>query len=206
MPIQQGRHPGELYIPGYGNILAVSWDEGLIYDRVALTTGSGVATVAAGSELTFFRDVQSKNDLQTNMSLSSQLPSGWEMIVLKAGIYIPSTAVETDVEMIMRYAYCEFVLDNTFVAKSGLMPMFALGYGVHGNVSVGHTSAAVIDFYANGVAGFASVPNLEIPLVITDKRTFKGSVHFYDQLTFAANDTTVNLTMMLYGFLRQPAQ
>lgn len=212
--VSQGKHPGELFIQGYGPILAVSWDEGLVYDQVDLTTASGAATVAAGSEMVFFRDITAKNNLETNMQIQSQLPSGWEMIVLKVGIHVPTmitcsgnvTATQTEFEQLLRYGYAELKLDNTFVAKSGLIPMFGDGYGIHGSVSVGHTSAATAQFFNNGLPSFSAHPNLRIPIVITDKRTFQGTIHFYDQLTFNGNDTTVAITMYLYGFIRQPAQ
>ena len=202
--VRQGRYPGELLVEGYGSIRAVSWDEGIIYDTVTFTASGGA--IAAGTQYTFFRDISSKDKRQTNMTLSSQLPSGWEIIVLKVGLHIPSNANETDVHEIVHYGYAKFTLDDTYDAKEGLVPMFQGGYGVHGAVSVGHISAATATYFNVGLPSFASVPNLRIPIIITDKRTFRGSVEFYDALTMSASAVTVDVCMFLYGFVRQPAQ
>lgn len=203
--VRQGRYPGELFIEGYGTIRAVSWDEGIIYDTVTFTA-DGSGNIAAGTTYTFFRDITNKDKRQTNMTLSSQLPSGWEIIILKVGLHLPSNAHETDVHQIAHYGYAKFTLDDTYDAKEGLVPMFQGGYGVHGSVSVGHTAAATATFFNVGLPSFASVPNLRIPIIITDKRTFRGTVEFYDQLTMSANDVTNDVCMYLYGFVRQPAQ
>jgi hypothetical protein len=202
--VRMGRAPGELYIEGYGTIRAVSWDEGYIYDTVTFTASGGA--IAAGTEYTFFRDITNKNERQTNMTLSSQLPSGWEMIVLKVGFHIPVTVDVTDMNNILHWGYTKLLLDNTFIAREGLPTMFQGGYGMWGQVSVGHTAAATATFFNNGLSSPASVPNLRIPIIITDKRTFKGTWQTYDALTMSGASVEIQCAMYLYGFIRQPAQ
>lgn len=204
--------PGQIIVRGYGPISVWSWDDGFLYDEASLTTTSGGA-LSAGTDLVFFRDVASKNKKQTNMTLTSQLPSGWEVIVLKIGIYIPGSTNEALWKAIVEYGYVEFVLNNTARLASGPVSRFPLGGGLFGHVDVSDVdSAAELSFmnYNVGTPIATAVPPLSIPIVITDKMTLQGTLHFYDTISTIGGlsipaTTTVSIQMVLQGFVKMPA-
>lgn len=209
------KEPGQLFIRGYGAISVWSWDDGFLYDEYELTT-SGAGAIAAGTEGVFFRDIQNKNYRQTNMSLSSQLPSGWEMIVLRIGVHVQgdpadrtsaaTTALSVaTVQGILAYGYCEFIMDNSAVMASGPATRFPIFGGLGGHMDVGSNALANFAEMNNGSPVFSAVPPMQIPIIISDTRTFRGTIHFYEAVTGLGVDDTVNIQMVLHGFLKKPA-
>lgn len=207
--------PGELIVRGYGPISVWSWDDGFLYDAVDLTSTAGGA-VAAGIELVYFRDIQNKTYQQTNMSLTSQLPSGWEMIVLQIGIHIPdwpvdntsSATIATSVAMarqVLEYGYAEFILDNSAVIASGPVSRFASPWGVFGHLDFSSNAIGAIATHQNGTPVQSAVPYLQIPIFLSDSRTFRGTIHFYDALSGCPASGTMRIHMVLHGFMKSPA-
>jgi len=202
--ITPGRYPGQLHVRGIGDIQIESWDVGMIYDTVTIEPTSGT-TLAGGSEFVFFRDIQNKTYLRTNMTLSSQLPVGWELIILHIGIHIPANVARTDALAILRYGYVEFVLDNTAVFRQGPATSFPSGYGLWGTMNVSSTGAVEDSVYGNGLPS-AGIPYLSLPIRLTDKRTFRGMIKFFEDVTLSASDVDIPVTMYLDGLLKMPVQ
>lgn len=212
------KEPGQLIVRGYGPISVWSWDDNWIYDEYQLSTTAGGA-ISAGTEGVFFRDIAAKNYRQTNMSLQSQLPSGWEMIVLRIGLHIEqsyendganptaanSLGWRTIVAGILEYGYVEFILDNNAVMASGPASRFPIWAGVQGHIDVASNAAAAFSSVSNGTPVASAVPPLQIPIFISDARTFRGTIHFYDALAGLLASTTINIQMILQGFVKQPA-
>lgn len=213
--VYASQEPGTLIVRGYGPISVWSWDDGFLYDSATMDTTAGGA-VAAGTELVFFRDIQNKTYYQTNMSLSSQLPSGWEMIVLQASIHIPDTPVDqTDadtiatstalVQQILEYGYVEFMLDNSAIIMSGPVSRFACPYGLAGHLDVAGNAAGSFASFANGSPIASAVPYLQIPMIISDARTFRATLHLYDALANCPESAEITIHMILHGFVKSPA-
>lgn len=196
--------PGEIFVRSYGWINVFSWDDGFLYDEYQLVTTGGGA-INAGTEGVFFRDIQNKTARQTNMSLTSQLPSGWEMIVLNIGVHVQGDIAEADAKAIHEYGYVEFVLDNSAVMKSGPVTAFPSGFGLHGHVDISSNTAQAFIEYGNGLPVATSVPPLSIPIILTDLRTFRGSIRFYDTISGLSAAATIKIQMLLHGFIKQPA-
>lgn len=199
--------PGEIYVRGVGTIDVASWDDDMIYDTVDVDANTG-----AGSELVFFRDISNKTYRQTNMSLSSQLPTGWQIIGLKVGCYVsPETAAldadpaahratAANIRNVIRYGYAELELDGRLIVKHGPIWTFQPGYGIWGT-----DDASAAGLFSNGVPSPVAVPILSIPIYITDQQTIRGSVRFYTTPGLSG-DEKVSITMFIYGFVKRPAQ
>lgn len=213
------KEPGQLIIRGYGPISVWSWDDGFIYDSYTLSTTAGGA-ITAGTEGVFFRDIQNKNYRRTNMNLSSQLPSGWEMIVLRIGLHVQSAFAQTDgsfpsaanavgfqtiLDNILEYGYVEFILDNNAVLASGPASRFPIFGGLGGHINVASNADAAFAVGNNGVPVFTAVPPLQIPIFISDARTFRGTIHFYEAIAGLLASTDIEIQMVLHGFIKQPA-
>jgi len=214
------KEPGQLVIRGYGPISVWSWDDGFLYDSVVIEVSAGGA-IAAGTEGVFFRDIQNKNFRETNMSLSSQLPSGWEMIVLRIGLYVegsPATrgqdpyitstnvlAGVQNVRGILEFGYVEFIMDNSAVMASGPATRFPIFGGLGGHIDFSSNAIGAFAQVNNGTPAFMAVPPMGIPIVITDARTFRGTIHFYEAVgSLGANDD-VTVQMGWHGFVKKPA-
>lgn len=213
--VYASQEPGTLIVRGYGPISVWSWDDGFLYDSANLTS-DGAGAVAAGTELVYFRDIQNKTYQQTNMSLTSQLPSGWEMIVLQIGIHIPdnpvdntdSSTIATSVAMarqVLEYGYAEFVLDNSAVIASGPVSRFACPWGLSGHLDFASNAIGAIATHQNGTPIQSAVPYLQIPIFISDSRTFRGTIHLYDALAGCPASATMKIHMVLHGFMKSPA-
>ncbi|MHC4397553.1 MAG: hypothetical protein ACYS1A_18070 [Planctomycetota bacterium] len=209
------KEPGQLLIRGYGPISVWSWDDGFLYDEVTITT-SGAGAIAAGTEGVFFRDIATKNFRQTNMSLSSQLPSGWEMIVLRIGIHVQGDPGLRDtaanvalsvatVQAILGYGYVEFILDNSAVMASGPATRFPIFGGVGGHMDIESSSRANFAEMNNGSPVFNAVAPMQIPIIISDARTFRATIHFYEAITGCLVSTAIKVAMVLHGFVKKPA-
>lgn len=211
MLIIPGRNPGELYIRGIGAIMVESWDDGMIYDTVEIAPTSGT-TLQASKEFVFFRDVQNKKETQTNMTISSQLPSGWELIVLDIGFFLfpwdhgQGQALDPDdAKNLLRYGYLQIILDNSFIAREGPVTSFPSGYGPWGTVNISHAGTAVeAALINNGLPSPASKPFLSIPIRITDRRTFQARLKYFTDVTLSNASMKVYATVYLAGLLKMP--
>jgi hypothetical protein len=110
------------------------------------------------------------------------------------------------IEAILERGYCEFILDNSAVLASGPATRFACPYGLGGHVDVSNAAAdAVFAEWNNGYPVATAVPPLQIPIIITDKRTFRGTIHFYTACSGLLASQTIKVQMILHGFKKMPA-
>lgn len=203
-PVIYPNEPGYVHVNNYGWVEVASWEDGFLYDEVSTTT-SGAGAIAAGTELTFFRDVQSKTLKQTNMSLSSQLPSGWEMIVLRVALHIQGVIATADVKAVLEYGYVQLLLDNSVVAMEGPATRFPCGWGLNGHLDAGDTAALDIHQFNNGAPVVTAVPPLSIPIIITPQNTFRATLHWYDALSSLSTSTEIKFQMVMHGLKKAPA-
>jgi len=175
--------PGEFMIQGVGLRKFADMRQDVLYDRVELLAAPG--PIAAGTEFVFFRDIQGKTRLETNMTQSQVLPEGQEAIIYRINVMaLPETPPE-DMELFLSYGYGEFVLDDDLRARSGPLVTFASAYGAYGNIMT--TNTTVVDgTLANGVPSAGAQPRLMLPLYIAEKRTFRFSIIFYEAITLSA--------------------
>lgn len=166
--------PGEIHIEGVGLRKVADMRQDRIWDRVAIP-----ATNAAGSELVWFRDLAGKTRLETSMTQQSKLPEGQEAIVFSVCFILSPTTPPNDVTEILRRGYGELVLDDDNRILSGPLIFFPQRYGPYGNIMT--TNTAVDDgLVTNGVPSPGANPRLMMPLYISENRTFRFTLRFWE--------------------------
>lgn len=196
---QAGPEAGVVNVPGVGEVRLVDWREDIIYDSVELPTA-----ITAGAEYVFFRDVQDKNLLETNMGQSSRLPADWEAIIWKMGIYIPTDEAFADINIVLNQGYTEFKVGQVIVVRQG--PVFTLpsGFGGAGFSALdAQAAAAERTILTNGTPGPGAVPPMGVPIHITPDLTFQGLLKFFTAQTLSAATTVY---MVLSGWLKRPVR
>lgn len=175
--------PGEFMIQGVGIRKFADMRQDTLYDRVELLAAAG--TIAAGTSFVFFRDIQGKTRLATNMTQSQVLPEGQEAIIYRINVMALAETPPEDMELFLSYGYGEFVLDDDLRAKSGPIVTFPSAYGAYGNIMT--TNTTVVDgTLANGVPSPGAQPRLMLPLYIAEKRTFRYNITFFEAVTLSA--------------------
>jgi len=198
-PVQVGQDPGNFVLPSGQSINLVDWRNGAIYDRVSLGT-----SITAGQEFVYFRDIQNKNLVDTNLTTPNRLPNDWEAIVWKIGVAIDMDVTNADVLELMRGGYLEFKIAQTLYAQ-GPIWMFPSGYGIYGAFATGgNTGAAyVLQANGNGAPSPAGVPRLDIPLYINKNTDFQGLIKYYSAETL---DVATLVYMVLDGWIKRPVR
>lgn len=166
--------PGEVEIPGVGKRMLQDMRQDRIYDRVAIP-----GTNAAGTQIVFFRDIQGKSRLETNMSQSSKLPEGQEAVSYRISFVIREDAEPDDKLAIYSYGYGEFILDDDNRVLSGPVICFPQTYGAYGqeNTTKNDTTVGII---SSGVPSAGAVPRLMLPIYISENRSFRFNLWFYE--------------------------
>lgn len=183
--------PGELYIEGVGVRKFADMRQDVLYDRVTFTRTTGV--ISAGSRFVFFRDIQGKTRLETNMSQASRLPEGQEAIVYRINFLpIPDTT-PADMKTMMSYAYGEMLLDEDNRVKSGPALTFGSAHGLYGNMQT-TANDTTVGLITNGVPSPGANPRLMLPIYIAEGRTFRYDAVFYVATTLTA-DPIVYVTL-----------
>ena len=172
--VQSTGKPGELYIEGVGIRKFADLREDPIYDRVQIP-----ASNAVGSELVWFRDIQGKNKLETNMTDSSKLPQGQQAVVIRINFVIRPDCPPEDVAEILSTAECEFVLDDNNVVNAGPVLIFPQAYGMSGHMMTtkNDTTMGVV---TSGIPSPGANPRKMIPVYLAEGRTFRFTLHFYE--------------------------
>lgn len=166
--------PGELYIEGVGVRKFADLRQDPLYDRVLIP-----ATNAVGTDLVWFRDIQGKNLLETNMRDSGKLPQGQQAVVFRINFVIRDDCPPKDKAVILSTAYCEFVLDDNNTVNAGPSVIFPQTYGMAGNIMTtkNDTDEGVV---TNGIPSPGANPRKMIPIYLAEGRTFRYSLHFYE--------------------------
>ena len=166
--------PGEIHIEGVGLRKVADMRQDRIWDRVAIP-----ATNTAGSELVWFRDIAGKTRLETSMTQQAKLPEGQEAIVFSVNFILNPTTAPNDVTEILRRGYGELVLDDDNRIMSGPIIFFPQKYGPYGNIMT--TNTAVDEgLVTNGVPSPGANPRLMMPIYISENRTFRWTLRFYE--------------------------
>jgi len=191
--------PGELNIEGVGVRKFADMRQDVIYDRVQIP-----ATNAAGTELTWFRDIQGKTRLQTNMTQSAKLPEGQQAVIYGINFVLAPNTPPLDAETILSLGYGEFVLDDDNRVTSGPLLIFPQRYGMYGNIMTTANDAQE-GVVSNGIPSAGANPRMMIPLYISENRTFRFMVRFYEACnppSAATNEAWVILSCLMSRPLR----
>lgn len=174
-----------------------------IYDTVAVPAGA----LSASTPLEFFRDLNQKMLVDTNMGSSRKLLSGSKMLVRWVGIYFPMAVGNIlvdirDVKKIVDGGMLNVKLNDIDVAK-GQLYRFPIGYGLYGM-----TTRTDSDVFSNGIPSTASIKPLAVPTVITSAHDVQATLEFnnraWDAVVAAAPATTtghVHVRLILKGVL-----
>jgi len=176
------------------------------YDSAQIASGS----ITAGTILSYFRDLQNKNELDVNIPEAGKLVTGSERMILeRIGVSIQASNANlmmtvADLKRLMCAGYLEFQL-NKNVIEDGPCEKFPAGYGVSGSTSESNQAVANL-----GVPSTAAVRPLKEQQIITDSHTVKGSIT-YQARTWLTTSTMPSLDnqnvvrMYAHGLLESAA-
>jgi hypothetical protein len=186
--------PGKIFIPAIGkSVKLVDWREDPVWDTVQLD-----ASITAGKEYIFFRDVSTKNDWETNLKQSSRLPADTEMIVWRPGFSILEDVSPRDAKTIVATGYMEIKVSDVVYA-SGPVERFPSGFGLAG-VSAG-TTTTDNGIYTVGVPAPGAVPPLTIPIHITHGDDIRGLLKYSVAKTL--EDSGRYVRQYLFGWVKR---
>lgn len=162
-------------------LMFVTKYESELYDTVNVPVGA----VAAGTSLEFFRDLNGKNLIDSNMSSSRKLLAGSAMRVFFVGLYFPQAGGNTefrfdDVKKIVDNAIIEVKLNDVEIAK-GPAYRFPIGYGLTGN-----STRTDFDVFHLGVPSTAAVRPLATPVWITEQHDLQAQIRFDNRAGWAS--------------------
>lgn len=176
------------------------------YDSVERVAGA----MTAGTQLNFFRDLNNKNELDSNIPEAGKLVTGSErMIVERIGVGIMpanSTLITTgaDYKRLVSATYIEVKL-NKFVLSDGPMELYPAGYGLTGMTN--ENDAAVMNL---GVPSTAAQSKFVEQQVVTDQHTVKATATFHARswLTTSTQPTLAQqnvIRLYVHGILESAA-
>lgn len=148
--------------------------EGDKYDTVALPTG----TITAGTEFTFFNNLQGKQQgVDTNLRTSSKLSAGESMVLDRIGIYVRlSTGVAfpapQDVKTILDNSFYRLKI-NDILQDEGPAIKFPSGYGIYGQTNENNQGIVT-----NGVPATASTARLVKKQLLNQNHELDGRLMF----------------------------
>jgi hypothetical protein len=177
--------PGRFFVPALGKVInIVEFREDDKYDTVEITaTAAPFAppfTIVAGQQFTFFRDLQSKDLIDTNFTTQRRLPAGEEMLIERIGVSVPLARGNVlpfprDVKKVSENGYLKFQINRKDVIEGPLVKMPS-GYGISGNTVENDQGIVSI-----GVPATASVANLRKPQFITTEHDVDGVLTFQNR-------------------------
>jgi len=203
--IVPGPEAGQLWIPTIGWVDVKAWTQEPYYDTELITT-----PIAAGDEYIFFRNLSfptgvRKDDRFTNMTMSSQLPSGWQAIVYHISFRVlqMETAVAgifttpEDVQRILSQGVARFIVADQKTEKRGPLEMWPCPFGMVGYVTRTGPAATTWSAVSNGLPSMASVPPNDIVINLVDELTFEARVVFRGAMNLD-NDTYLQCLMLTW--------
>jgi len=197
--------PGRFYDPRTKRVFDVSqMYEGDKYDSVQVA-----AAALAGTQQTFFNNLQNKQRLDTNFQTQNRLDPNERMVLERLGLYIHTAqgtvlATSADIKWACENARCLFTINGDNVME-GPVPFWPSGYGL-----VGQTTDAGSTFATIGVAGTAAAARLRRRQMLTTEHSLNGLL-IYDGRAWIAGyvgPTTANsvvFKMILHGLISRPA-
>jgi hypothetical protein len=171
------RQAGMFILPDGREIKIADTRYGTVIDTVALPAGS----IVAGTELTFFQDVNNKRDIDSSIRSPGRVPSGTELVLDSVGLYVLSAfgnmlATPSDIKRAIDGAYLRFTI-NGIVQAEGPAVHFHSGIGFAGNTVEGGQGIVSI-----GVPATGSVRLLDIPQLITKDHDIRATLRWDDRL------------------------
>jgi len=174
--------PGKFLDTGTGTVLDISdFREDDKFDTIIIGDGAGGgATVTAGQQFIFFRDVANKRDIDTNFTQQSRLSAGEEMIIDRVGVTVRDATGEllptpSDVKKLASDAFMRFTV-NRILLIEGPVVKFPSGYGLYGNTV--ETGQGIVSI---GVPSTAAALKLLKTQLITAEHEVAGFLTFFDR-------------------------
>lgn len=200
--------PGKFLETGTGKVLDISdYREDDKYDTEILPAGA----VAAGTQLTFFRDVANKRRIDTNLTQQSRLSAGEEMIIDRVGVTVRSATGNllpppADIKRVAEDAFISFTVNQLLLVEGPLIK-FPSGYGLSGNTVENGQGIVSI-----GVPSTAAAAKLLKTQLITSQHEIQAVLTFFDR-NWTGNDlaaadrmptltTPVFITPYFHGLLK----
>jgi hypothetical protein len=174
--------PGKFLDTGTGKVLDISdYREDDKFDTVIIGDGAGGgATLTAGEQFIFFRDVAQKRLIDTNFTQQSRLSAGEELIIDRVGMTVRDATgnllpTPSDVKKLVSDAFLRIEV-NRILLIEGPAVKFPSGYGLYGNtVENGQGIVSV------GVPSTAAALKLLKTQLITSEHEMQGFLTFYDR-------------------------
>lgn len=148
--------------------------EGDKYDTIAIPTGQ----VAAGTEFTFFNNLQGKQQgVDTNLRTPSKLSAGESMVLDRIGLHVRlSTGVAfpapQDVKSILENSFYRLKI-NDILQDEGPSIKFPSGYGLYGQTN--ENGQGIV---TNGVPATASTARLVKKQLLNQNHELDGRLRF----------------------------
>lgn len=148
--------------------------EGDKYDTVVIPAGE---TIATGTELVFFQDLQGKRDTDTNFKTQRKLSAGESMVLDRIGLYCRmatgnSITSGRDIMKAIENSFYKLTI-NEILQDEGPAIKFPTGYGLYGNTTENNTSIMSI-----GVPATASAARLIKKQLLNQNHELNGILRF----------------------------
>ena len=193
------KEPGRYFDDSTGKFIdIVDYRDGDKYDTVRRASGA----VAAGTEDQLFRDLSSKDKIDSNIDTSRRISQGEQMLVRRIGCDVPLAVgdvliTSADVKKVLYGGYLNLTLNHREVA-SGPLYTFPSGYGLAGSGN---------ELTTNGVPSTAAQRQLEKSHWLTSEQDVTCSVKYFDRTWDTGNMATlatrVFVRVFLGGLIRQ---
>jgi len=193
-------NPGEFYIEGVGVRTFADMRQDMIWDRVGGSIGTAIA---AGDDFVFFRDTQDKSRYETSMRQQSTLPLGQEGLIYRIGAMPDIMETAEDQQLMIQGGFVDFVLDDNNIVKSGPMWTFPCAYGTYGNIMTTEATETP-GCITNGVPSAGANPRLMLPHYLSNGRSFRADITYYEAVTITAADAY--LWVLLDALITRPVR
>lgn len=173
MPIEG--QPGLFRDSDTGQVVNIrEFREGDKYDSVVV--GSATA-IAAGSQLTFFQDIQNKRNVDTNIKTPRKLSAGESMVLDRIGLYFRlaagnDLAKPRDIKKIVENGFYRLKI-NDILQDEGPAIKFPSGYGLYGSTTENDDGVVSL-----GVPATASAARLVKKQLLNQNHELDGTITF----------------------------
>lgn len=168
------KKPGVYYNTDTGKFFnLVEYRDDDKYDTVVIASGA----IAAGKTLELFRDLSSKDKIDTNFDTSRRLSKGEEMLIKRIGVDIPlavgnTVLVAANIKKVAYNGFLDFRINKKLVAE-GPLYKYPSGYGMAGQTTENNASVVTI-----GVPSTAAQRPLEKVHEVTSEHDLSASIRF----------------------------
>jgi hypothetical protein len=144
------------------------------YDSIVIPAN---VVVTAGTEFTFFQDIQQKRDLDTNFKTPRKLSAGESMVLDRIGLTFRlalgnAITLPRDIKKIVENAYFRLKI-NDILQDEGPAIKFPSGYGLYGSTT--ENDAGIVSL---GVPATASAAKLIKKQMLNQNHELDGALRF----------------------------